>query len=68
MILPPSVFSYTKLSQLQTVNDPAQPLNTLPGHKQEEVWARLAEIVYLAKSMYMFPYYPPVLRYNLRMC
>ena len=51
VILSSCVFNHTKLSQFQAVNDPTQPLNALPEYKQEEIWARLAEIVYKALSM-----------------
>jgi WD40 repeat protein len=48
VILSPSVFSLTPLSQFQTVNDPARPLIAMKNYEQEEVWASLAIEVYQA--------------------
>src|ERR1051326_3534051 len=50
VMLSPSVFRHTPLSQFQTVNDPARPLSAMPAYEQEEVWVRLAETVYEALS------------------
>lgn len=45
VIVGPSSFKNSAISQFQAVNDPSKPLAALPTHKRDEIWVKLAEDV-----------------------
>ena len=50
VILKPCGFEFTRLSQFQSVNNPSKPLSRMNSHEKEEVWAKVARIVYNTTS------------------
>jgi hypothetical protein len=44
IILRPSAFELSNLSQFQAVNAPSKPLSRMSSHEKEETWARVAQM------------------------
>ncbi len=46
IIVKPCLFKHTTLEQFQAVNDPSKPLSSMTASKRDEVWTKVAELVY----------------------